>query len=89
MIEDDTRAIRKIPQRNAIPTTVNTVYLFKSHAKLKQKCDPVMGALGPNPAVNPDKAHMPSASLPISHYVSHTSRSETGRAAVAPLLATP
>ena len=36
-----------IPQRTAISTAVNTVYLFKSHAKLKQYCDPVLGALGP------------------------------------------
>ena len=69
--DDDTRASRKIPQRNAIP---------RSHAKLKQNCDPVLGAFGPSPALsNPDKDHMPSASLPISHYVSCISRSDAGR----------
>ena len=55
--------------------------------KLKQNCDPVLGALGPSPALsNPDKAHLPSASLPISRYVSLISRSETWRVAVALLL---
>ena len=47
--DDDERAFRKIPQLNAIPSTVNTVYLSKSHAKLKQNCDPVVGVLGPSP----------------------------------------
>ena len=88
--DDDTRACRKISQRNAIPATVNTVCLFESRAKLKQNCDPVTGALGPNPALsNPDNAHMPSASLHISHYMSHISRGEAGRVAVAHLLASP
>ena len=41
-----------IPQRTAIPTIVNTVDLFKSHAKLKQNCDPVLGALGPSLALS-------------------------------------
>ena len=35
--DDDTRAFRKIPQRNAIPTAVNTDYLFKFHAKAQAK----------------------------------------------------
>ena len=72
--DDDTMAFKKIPQRNATPTTVNTVQLFKSHASLKQNCDPVLGALGPALS-NPDKVHLPSASLPISRHVAHSSRS--------------
>ena len=47
-------------------------------------------ALGPSPALsNPDKGHMPSASLAMSHHVSHISRSEAERVAVAPQLTTP
>ena len=80
-----TMTFRKSPQRNAIPTTVLTVYLFKSHAKLQQNCDPVLGALDPlRPLSNTDDASMPPASLPNSPNVLCISRSEAGRIAIAP-----
>ena len=77
--------------------------LMQSSSK---NCDPVLGALGPRPALsNPDKAHMPSASLPISRYNmnfkkkkdgqqfhcggKYSSRSVAGRVAVALLVSTP
>ena len=40
----------QVPQRNEIPTTVKLWLSVQSHAKLKQNCDPVLGARGPSPA---------------------------------------
>ena len=40
----------QVPQRNAIPTTVNLWQSVQSHTKLRQNCDPVLGAHGPSPA---------------------------------------
>ena len=39
----------QVPQRNAIPTTVNLWLSVQPHAKIKQNHGPVLGALGPSP----------------------------------------
>ena len=88
--DDDTRAFKRVLQHDAIPTTdTSSALLFNTHTELKQSCDAVMGALGPNPALsNPDKAHVLAASVNFTLRTTQ-SHSVSGRVGVAPLLAIP